>query len=273
MKEPFFSIVVCSIDPWKFAQTRACYERLLAGYRHEILGIHDARSLAEGYGRGLTRACGNIIVFSHDDVLFLDPDFGAKIAARMADWDLLGFAGATRVTHPAWFGANWPHLRGAVCHASQLHPMELSLTVFGVDDWPVSGGIHVLDGLCMIARREVAERVGFDADTFDGWHLYDCDFSFAAHLAGFRIGVCCDIPYIHASGSVQTEENVYASRDYLKYGRRFVEKYAAYGASMPDAIKAAHANGCCVRDYGALTEMWTEAVFRRTAVVVARQAA
>ena len=41
-----FSVIICSIDALKFAQVSACYEQLLDGFPHEIIGIHDARSLA-----------------------------------------------------------------------------------------------------------------------------------------------------------------------------------------------------------------------------------
>jgi hypothetical protein len=51
----------------------------------------------------------------------------------------------------------------------------------------------------MAMRREVAERVGFDAAVFDGFHLYDLDFSFLAFLAGYRIAVCRDLVLVHES--------------------------------------------------------------------------
>jgi len=35
--------------------------------------IPDARSLAEGYNRGLRRARGDLLLFSHDDVRIVTP--------------------------------------------------------------------------------------------------------------------------------------------------------------------------------------------------------
>ena len=49
----------------------------------------------------------------------------------------------------------------------------------------------------MAARRELVETVGFDEQTFDGFHLYDADFSFRAYLAGHRLAVVNDIPIVH----------------------------------------------------------------------------
>ncbi|MCL2523244.1 MAG: glycosyltransferase family protein [Betaproteobacteria bacterium] len=270
MNAPFFSVVVCSIDQWKFTQVSKNFEHLLAGFPHEIIGIHDARSLCEGYNRGLRRARGDIVIFSHDDVIFLDERFAEKIGERMQSWDLLGFAGASRLVYPAWFGAS-EHLHGAVCHWSRLYADRLQLMIYGAKDWPVTGGIEVMDGLCMIARREVAAAVGFDDDTFDGWHLYDCDFSFAAHLAGYKIGVCCDIPYIHASASVQSTDSSFTAADYQKYAKRFIRKYEQQRQISLDNLRSAPGTSCFVNDHMSLVKLWTEDVFRRATVAIDRR--
>jgi len=270
MSTPSFSVIVCSVNPWYFAQVGTHFERLLAKVPHEIIGIHDARSLAEGYNRGLLRARGDIVVFSHDDMTFLDRQFAQKISARMQSWDVLGFAGASRLIYPAWFAAA-EHLHGAVCHASRRYASCLSLTIYGAQDWPVTGGIEVLDGLCIITRHEVATAVGFDSDTFDSWHLYDCDFSFAAHLAGYKIGVCCDIPYIHASTSVQGNQSTFNSDIYQKYVYRFSRKYEHQLKIPPFELQSARGTDCFVNDHKNLIKLWTEDVFRRATVSIAHR--
>ncbi|MDR1661401.1 MAG: glycosyltransferase family protein [Azoarcus sp.] len=270
MSAPRFSVILCSIDAYKFAQASACYSRLLSGLPFEIIGIHDALSLAEGYNRGLRQCRGEIVVFSHDDVLFLDRQFARKIGERMQRWDVLGFAGSTLMTNPpTWFRANWPYLRGAVCHWSRMKPDRLVFTIYGAGAWPVTDGIQTLDGLCLIARREVAASIGFDDETFDGWHLYDCDFSFAASLAGYKVGVCCDLPYIHASTSLQTSENVYASDVYRKYAERFSRKYL--GNQLPECPPCPMQGiAIALRDHPTLTRLWNETTFRRVTLAIAR---
>ena len=51
----------------------------------------------------------------------------------------------------------------------------------------------------MAMRAEVAHDVLFDEVTFDHFHLYDIDFSYRAHLRGYRLAVCRDIFLIHDS--------------------------------------------------------------------------
>ena len=142
--------------------------------------------------------------------------------------------------------------------------------IYGIKDWPVTGGIEVLDGLCMIARHEAAAAVGFDDETFDGWHLYDCDFSFAAHLAGYRIGVCCDIPYIHASTSIQDEQSTFSTDIYQKYAERFSRKYESRREMLPFDWRSAIGTECSVKDHESLIKLWTEDVFRRATLSIAR---
>ena len=263
MSNPSFSVIICSIDPWKFATCARHYESLLAGVPHEIIGIHDAKSLTEGYNRGLAQSRGDIIVFSHDDVLILDEHFAGKIIDRLTNYDILGLAGTRKLIGTAWFLAGHPFIHGVVAHAVGK---RMTLTLYGVDDWPVAGGIQAIDGLLMIARRQTAVAVGFDAETFDGFHLYDLDFSFAAHLAGHKIGVCCDMPVIHASGGDFTG-------NWRRYAERFQEKYAGRLAPEPEPGSAGRQyKGAEFSGYRALVSAWNPDTLRRGTVGLRRHA-
>ncbi|MDR2690095.1 MAG: glycosyltransferase family protein [Azoarcus sp.] len=273
MSSPRFSVIICSIDPWKFAQACACYQRLLADYAHEIVGIHDARSLAEGYNRGFRQSSGDIMIFSHDDVIFLDPGFAAKIDERMQSWDLLGFAGSSRLVYPTWHAANWPHLHGAVSHYWARHqPTALSFCIYGARDWPVTGGIQTMDGLCLITRRDIATAISFDADTFDGWHLYDVDFSVTVSHLGHRTGICCDIPYIHATTSL-LGSNSFNGETYRKYAKRFAAKHADKMLSNYGSTRILHARSQFIRDHDELKRLWSEDTFRHATLALARDVA
>jgi hypothetical protein len=50
-----FSVIICSVDPKRFANVKATYENQLRGRDWELIHINDARSLAEGYTRGQQR--------------------------------------------------------------------------------------------------------------------------------------------------------------------------------------------------------------------------
>lgn len=256
MSQVKFSVIICSIDAVKFAQVCACYARRLAAVPHEIIGIHDAKSLAEGYNRGMAQSTGDILCFSHDDILILDPDFATKIRDRLQTYNILGFAGTTRLVARNWGSAGHPWLRGAIAHLKQGR--GFAFNVFGVADWPVSGDIQAIDGLLMIATRETAQATGFDASTFDGFHHYDLDFSFSAYLAGRKLGVCCDIPIIHGSIGGFSEQ-------WAQYGQRFLQKYAGKLEPIDPALIRSDpgGRGATIKDHRALAAVWQEDYMKR----------
>ncbi|RIX44747.1 MAG: hypothetical protein D3M94_14795 [Rhodocyclales bacterium GT-UBC] len=261
---PKFSVIVCSVEAAKFAHLSASLAHLLGEYPHEIIGIHDAKSLAEGYNRGLANSTGDIIIFSHDDILFADPHFARKIADRMQSYDILGFAGTSKLITATWFGAGQPHIHGAICHAKRNRP-DLSLNIYGAATWPVVEGIQAIDGCCMIVKRVVAEAIGFDAETFDGFHLYDLDFSYSAYRAGYRLGVCCDIPILHESSGNFAYQH-------LQYAERFVLKYIAeLGNTNPqDIVSDPPGRGAGFSDYGTLLRAWNEQTLQRATIAMRR---
>jgi glycosyltransferase involved in cell wall biosynthesis len=258
----FFSVVVCSIDPLKFAQISACYEQLLADFPHEIIGIHNARSLAEAYNRALRNARGDIIIFSHDDILILDPDFGQKISHRMQRFDILGFAGTRRVIAENWWHAGEPWASGAIAHIHEGG--KLGLSIWNPEPWPVVDDIQGIDGLCIMVRREVAEKIGFDETVFDGFHLYDLDFSFSAWRAGNKLGVCCDIPVIHVSQGNYDKKHAH-------YGRLFIEKHKDVLPVNPAKIDKLVGLLALFPDHHALHAAWQEDVLRRSWITCQRR--
>ena len=47
------SIIICSINPEKFRNVCQTYARVFKSEKCEIIGVHDALSLAEGYNLSL----------------------------------------------------------------------------------------------------------------------------------------------------------------------------------------------------------------------------
>jgi glycosyltransferase involved in cell wall biosynthesis len=76
------SVVVCSITPAKLAAVKENLSRLLDAEAHEFIAIQDAKSLAEGYNRGVARSSGEILILCHDDIEILAPDFLERMIAE-----------------------------------------------------------------------------------------------------------------------------------------------------------------------------------------------
>ncbi len=209
------SVIICSIDPVRFARVTAMYERLLAEVPHEIIGIHDAHSLCEGYNRGLRRARNDVVVFSHDDIEIVSADFAARLLQSLASHDVIGVAGTRKLMGTAWHFAGHPHLRGQV--GTPAEGGGYLVSVYGVTQ-PESSGLQALDGLFLAARRDIAQRIGFDEATFDGWHFYDIDFSFRAWIEGLDCATCNHLLIRHHLGGQYDEK-------WHKYSLRFLDKH------------------------------------------------
>ena len=216
------SVIVCSADDTKFAQVKAEYGRVLHGTPHELVGVRDARSLCEGYTEGMRRAHGDVLVFSHDDVGFaMAPEaFRDSLRAALDHADVIGVAGTSRLIGPSWSQAGQPFLPGQVIH---FHPEDrlYMVGIYGTGAG-LTPDVCALDGVFIAARREVAERVGFDAASFGGFHFYDLDFTFRAWRAGLRIAVANEIDLVHFTRAQSYDAS------WHEYTAVFMRKHGAF---------------------------------------------
>ncbi len=220
------SIIICSIDDRKFRQTAEMYSRFWPADQLQIFHVPNARSMAEGYNRGIQAAGGETLIFSHDDVEILTPDLADRLSAHLNRFDMVGVAGTSLLAHPRWVQAGPPFIHGQVAHPI---PPE-SGGGYMVDIYAASrrafANIQALDGLFLAVRREVARALLFDEATFDGFHLYDLDFSFRAYLAGYRLAVACDVQLLH--NSVGQYDQAWEAQ-----ALRFIEKHGSRLAPRP----------------------------------------
>jgi tetratricopeptide (TPR) repeat protein len=228
------SVIICSIRQERYARVRANFEERLAGVEHEIIGIHDARSLCEGYNRGMRQARGDVLVFSHDDIELASPDFAARLLFHLDRCDVVGVVGSTRAVAGAWVQAGWPHLHGQVAVPGSA-PGRVVVTTFDMHG-SATPAAQALDGMLIAANREAALRAGWDDATFDGWHFYDADFSYGAWLSGLRTAVAHDLLVVHDSfGSF--------GEDWMRYREKFRQKHRA---TLPQGVPPGQPELCAV---------------------------
>jgi GT2 family glycosyltransferase len=212
------SIVICSIDASKFTAVSRIYAEVLGKEPHEIVKISDAKSLAEGYNRGLAQSKGEIVVFSHDDIHILTRDFAARLKKHMETYDCIGVAGTNRMVGPVWSGAGHPYIFGQVAHPGQ--GSALDVYIYAVPRRAV-GNIQGMDGLFLAFRRDVITALKWDEQIFDGFHCYDADCTYRAYLAGYKLAVVNDLPLIHFSpGDFGEKFHQYALRFMTKHARQ-----------------------------------------------------
>ena len=198
---PFVSFVICSHRDARFSAVRQEIERAAMEYPHEIIRIADAKCMSEGYQRGFNQSQGEIVVLCHDDIEFVIPDFMARLIAVMAGADMVGVAGSQRMTGPGVLFDGHPYIIGRVVQphtevtgggqAAGYGLRMASLTT-------LRSPAQVLDGVFIAARRALLSALRFDT-AIPGFHYYDVDLSYRAHLSGARVVVASDLTLFHNS--------------------------------------------------------------------------
>ena len=215
------SIVVCSAH----SPGTSMHERNIRGTigtSCEYLRI-DNRGATSGicaaYNRGASDAQGEIVVFVHDDVFFMEPGWGAVLNRKFAEDPSLGMVGVAGTQFLAankmsWTIAGRPYLRGRVVHDLAATD-EFFMSAFSTE--PGDCEVVAVDGLFFAVRRSLFDRIRFDEETFDGFHFYDLDICMQARKS-HRIIVTWDILVKHCSAGNPDEV-------WRGYGRKFLAKY------------------------------------------------
>lgn len=207
------SVIVCTRDPALLAAVSASVARTV-GVPHEIVAVDNADrrySIFEAYNVGAERARFDVLCFSHEDVLFHTDGWGAHVLAHLADRrvGLLGVAGSTfKSRAPHW----WMQEEGEGMQAHTERSNFIQHSPDGRRDhfrWDPPGGglsapVVLVDGLWMACRRAVWAASPFDATTYDGFHLYDLDFSFGVRAQGLEVRVVYDVLIEHFSWGTLT---------------------------------------------------------------------
>ncbi len=223
---PRVSIIMCSRDETRLAAASASYRERFALVPHEIIAIRDARSLAEGFNRGARAASGEVLVFSHDDVLLLTPDFAPRLLEHLRHWHGIGVCGASRLVSAHWVEAGQPHLHGHIVHQPSGQEGFITM-VLGCR--PGVQQVAGIDGVFLALRREVWEQSPYDEAACDGFHLYDLDFCLRATRMGFRLGVPMDLTLLHRSLGSYGET-------WRRHARAFEERFRDALAPPPESI-------------------------------------
>ena len=93
-----------------------------------------------------------------------------------------------------------------------------------------SGNLQeLIDTKCVVGvttNPSIFQKALADSDTYDGFHLYDIDFSSRAARAGCAVGIAADLGLLHhSSGRFDAE--------YKRYARRFLAQHPALPLGPP----------------------------------------
>jgi hypothetical protein len=215
------SVIVCSRQPstWDFHQ-RNVEKTIGCGYEYvRVDNSAGTYGICAAYNNGVEQARGDLLVFVHEDVFFMEPGWGNVLQTKFAadpGLGLVGVAGTQYLSaqNALWISAGQPFIKGRVVHQSKDNSSYL-LTVFSTDK--TDAAVVVVDGLFFAIPKKLFGSIRFDEETFPGFHFYDLDICMQVRRT-HTLMVTWDILVKHFSGG-----NVTAA--WIENGKRFLEKY------------------------------------------------
>jgi GT2 family glycosyltransferase/tetratricopeptide (TPR) repeat protein len=145
-----------------------------------------------GCNQGLAQARGRYVVFLNNDTVLTEGWLEGLVRAALRDWPLVGLVGAvTNASRaPQQVPVDYRGLEGVEAFSARR------LRDFAGQALEVER----LTGFCLLARREVLERVGCFDERFGLGFFDDDDVCVRVRQAGFRLRVAQDV-FVHHFGS------------------------------------------------------------------------
>jgi glycosyltransferase involved in cell wall biosynthesis len=161
-------------------------------------------SLSEAYNKILDKSENEIVIFTHDDILFEKEYWGKRVLEhfeKKPEYGILGVAGTTY--YPS--SGRWWDIQGEMI--GQVYHQYQGKKWLSEYNKPFGNKVIdsvIVDGLFFaIKKSNIKER--FD-DTVNGFHFYDTTFCIKNFLSGVKIGTISNVPLTHLSIGMTNEQ-------------------------------------------------------------------
>lgn len=200
------SIIVCSVDQNRFASLEQSIADTI-GCDYELIVIDNREgslSIFEAYNKGIERSKGDVLCFSHEDLIMHTNEWGIKVYNHFNNPEVgaIGICGGTA----------FPSCPAPWWNRGSLNEHRAN----NIDTWPGKPSRHniinpeneqrsevvVLDGAWICIRKSLFNTISFDDNTFKGFHAYDSDICLQVRDSGFKCYVIHDVLLEHFSPGV-----------------------------------------------------------------------
>lgn len=165
------------------------------GVSYEIICIDNSQgkfNMCSAYNEGVQRAKGEYLCFMHEDVTFLNNDWGKKAIEECSHIDvgLLGIVGTTYFDQSFIYWPFNPFIVGHHWNGEEHRVFNHDLSVKNV---------VAVDGMWLFTKAELFKKtVRWDDSTFTRFDFYDMDMCMQIYTAGLKIKI---MPQIHINHS------------------------------------------------------------------------
>ena len=215
-----FAFIVCVNNRELFDECELYIRSLIVpeNFKIEIIPIFDARSMCEGYNRGMGQTDAKYKIYLHQDTLIVNKNLMKDLLEIFKDEEI-GLVGVIGCKNLPSSGVWWDGLRtyGRVLHASEPESVVDSHCKEPQGGAPYEE-VQACDGLFLASQYEIPWR----EDLFTGFHLYDTSYCLETAKHGHKTvvpnqekGFWC----IHCPKEKPLEKS------YKRYQKIFVNEY------------------------------------------------
>ncbi|MGN0346903.1 MAG: glycosyltransferase family protein [Lachnospiraceae bacterium] len=180
-----FAFIICVNNQQYFKECEVYIQRLKipAGFTIEIIPIYDAKSICEGYNRGMTSTDAKYKIYMHQDVYIMNPNFLCDILTVFKqNWKIgmIGMVGSPILPPNA---VMWDDVRVGNLYSFRNQDVDFDGYEYRKEEgYDV---VEAVDGLLMVTKADIRWR----DDLFDGWDFYDISQSFEFRNKGYQVVV------------------------------------------------------------------------------------
>lgn len=163
------AFITCTNNAFWYDEALIYLDELIVpdGYGVEIIAVHDAKSMCEGYNRAMSMTSAKYKVYFHQDCFIVNDNIISEMLSIFKDKEI-GAIGTIGCRNLPASGIWWDGMR---VYGRVIHACEAESVVDSEVQRPTEEFIQVeaVDGLCIVTQQDTKWR----EDLFDGWHFYD----------------------------------------------------------------------------------------------------
>ena len=176
------SIIICSRNQDISDKLKQNIANTIFGIEYELVVIDNSKnnySIFSVYNKGIEKATFPLLCFIHKDVELFTQDWGIKVVEYFEKIDDLGILGV--------IGSHY--LPNSLAHWHDFKPFYLLgiVPVQNNEKFEYFGNINkdidkytevvAVDGMWFCMLKNLFDKIQFDAQGYDGFHMYDMDLS------------------------------------------------------------------------------------------------
>jgi hypothetical protein len=205
------SVILPATDEKQVERLNASLEGL--GQPFELLPIYHANSFFDAWNKGLKKAKGKYLLFTHQDTLYHHiPDLD-EVFAFEDELGMVGVAGGmeTDANDPWWFSQRryaQRKLSGRIYHDGETR----GLSVFGK-----YGKVQILDGVCLVTPTETLLKVGIPKHDWCTWDWYDHVISLEYNKKNYYLKTVPILMTHYSAGGNKRPSFFKAQKQYIRH--------------------------------------------------------